>query len=160
LLVRNKSEFNKCTLESLTHWMKKNPSAFIVTDMKEDNLRGLKIIAETIPEFERRIIPQVYDPRNYNKVKKMGYKQIIWTLYRYNGSDDDVLAWVDKFDGPFAITMPKNRGISDLPKNLATKHIPTYVHTINSLEEKNRLVNTFGVTEIYTDFLHPKKSDT
>lgn len=156
LLVRNKSEFNKCTLESLTHWMKKNPSAFIVTDMKEDNLRGLKIIAETIPEFERRIIPQVYDPRNYNKVKRMGYKQIIWTLYRYNGSDDDVLAWVDKFDGPFAITMPKNRGISDLPKNLATKHIPTYVHTINSLEEKNRLVNTFGVTEIYTDFLHPK----
>ena len=91
MLVRNKSEFNKCTLESLTHWMKKNPSAFIVTDMKEDNLRGLKIIAETIPEFERRIIPQVYDPRNYNKVKRMGYKQIIWTLYRYGGSNDEVV---------------------------------------------------------------------
>ena len=156
-LVKNRSEFKKCTLESLAYWMKQNRSAFIVTDMKEDNLRGLKILAETIPEFETRIIPQVYYPRNYDKVKRMGYKQIIWTLYRYNGSDDDVLAWVDKFDGPFAITMPKNRGTSDLPRKLATKHIPTYVHTINSLEEKNRLVSNFGVTEIYTDFLYPRQ---
>jgi glycerophosphoryl diester phosphodiesterase len=113
----------------------------------------LKLISECIQEFESRIIPQIYDPNNYNKVKRMGYKQIIWTLYDYKGSNDDVLEWSDKFNGPFAITMPKGRAVSDLPRKLADKHIPTYVHTINTLEQMNEFINDFGITEIYTDFL-------
>ena len=155
-LVENKSKFEQCTLETLANWMKQNTSAFIITDIKEGNLQGLKIISENIPEFERRIIPQIYDPRNYNKAKKMGYKQIIWTLYRYNGSNDDVFAWADQFNGPFAITMPKDRAASDLPRRLAEKNIPTYVHTVNTVEELNKFVKEFGVTEIYTDFLRPE----
>ena len=155
-LLTIKSEFKKCTLDSLSLWMKENPSAFIVTDLKENNLEGLQIMSEKIPDFERRIIPQIYDPHNYNTVKKMGYKQIIWTLYLYNGSNDDVLQWVDKFKGPFAVTMPTDRGTSNLPRELANKHIPTYVHTINSLKRTKVLLNKFGITEIYTDFLPPK----
>ena len=155
-LVKTKSKFKQCTLETLADWMRQNESAFIVTDIKEDNLGGLKIIAENIPEFETRIIPQIYDPRNYDKVKIMGYKQIIWTLYRYDGPNDDVLRWTEKFTGPFAITMPKDRAKSDLPRKLAEKSIPTYVHTVNTSEEANKFVNDFGVTEIYTDFLPPK----
>ena len=156
LLVKNKSLFKPCTLETLADWMKQNTSAIIVTDIKENNLEGLKIISENIPEFEKRIIPQIYDPRNYNEVKGMGYEQIIWTLYRYNGSNDDVLRWTEKFNGLFAITMPKNRATSDLPRKLAERHIPAYVHTINTLKEADKFVNDFGVTEIYTDFLPPK----
>jgi phosphoglycerol transferase len=152
-LVKNKSELNQCTLETLANWMKQNTYAFIITDIKEDNLHGLKLISEYIPEFETRIIPQIYNPNNYNKVKRMGYKQIIWTLYDYKGSNDDVLGWSDKFNGPFAITMPKGRAVSDLPRKLADKHIPTYVHTINTLEQMNEFINDFGITEIYTDFL-------
>ena len=154
--VKDKSEYQQCTLETMANWMEHNTSAFIVTDIKENNLQGLKIISERIPGFERRIIPQIYDPRNYNKVKSMGYKQVIWTLYRYNGSNDDVLAWAVKFSGPFAITMPKTRAKSDLPRKLAEKGIPTYVHTVNALEEAHKFINDFGVTEIYTDFLPPK----
>jgi phosphoglycerol transferase len=155
LLVKNKSEFQPCTLETLANWMKQNTAAFIVTDIKEDNLEGLKIISENIPEFETRIIPQIYDPRNYKEVKRIGYKKVIWTLYRYNGSNDDVLHWTEKFTGLFAITMPKDRATSDLPRKLAEKHIPTYVHTVNTLEEADKFVNHFGVMEIYTDFLRP-----
>ena len=152
-LVKNKSELKQCTLDTLANWMKQNTCAFIITDIKEDNLYGLKLISEYIPEFKTRIIPQIYDPNNYNKVKSMGYKQIIWTLYNYEGSNDDVLKWSDKFNGPFAITMPKGRAVSDLPRKLADKHIPTYVHTINTLEQMNEFINDFGITEIYTDSL-------
>ena len=154
-LVKNKSELEQCTLETLANWMKQNTAAFIITDIKEDNLEGLKIISENIPEFKRRIIPQIYDPRNYNEVKRMGYKQVIWTLYRYNGSNDEVLHWTEKFDGLFAITMPKNRATSDLPRRLAERRIPTYVHTVNTVEEAHKFINDFGVMEIYTDFLRP-----
>ena len=155
-LVKNRSHHQQCTLETLAEWMKQNTSAFIITDIKEDNIQGLKIISEHIPGFATRIIPQIYDPNNYNKVKRMGYKQVIWTLYRYNGTNDDVLEWSDKFNGPFAITMYTDRAISDLPRKLAERNIPTYVHTINTLEEMNKFVKDFGVTEIYTDFLSPE----
>jgi glycerophosphoryl diester phosphodiesterase len=154
-LVENKSKFELCTVSTLATWMKKNPSAMIVTDIKQDNLEGLRILANKISEFKSKIIPQIYDPQNFQAVKMMGYKQIIWTLFFYDGSNDDVLDWIDRFEGPFAITMPKDRATSDLPKRLAEKHIPTYVHTINSEAEMNKFVKEFGVTEIYTDFLPP-----
>ena len=155
-LVENKSKFELCTVSTLATWMKKNPSAIIVTDIKQDNLDGLKILAKKLPEFETRIIPQVYDPQNFQAVKMMGYKQIIWTLWSYDGSNDDVLDWIDTFDGTFAITMTKDRAASDLPRKLAERNIPTYVHTVNTVEELNKFVKDFGVTEIYTDFLHPE----
>jgi len=137
-LVENKSTYELCTISTLATWMKKNPSAIIVTDIKQDNLEGLKIIARKIPDFETRIIPQIYDPQNFKTVRMMGYKQIIWTL---------------TFDGTCAITMTKDRAISNLPRRIAEKNIPTYVHTVNTLDEMNKFVNDFGVTEIYTDFL-------
>jgi len=37
-LVEKASGFKNCTLESLTVWMEQNPSVFIITDIKEDNL--------------------------------------------------------------------------------------------------------------------------
>ena len=88
----------------------------------------------------------------------MGYEQIIWTLYRYKGSNDDVLKWAEAFKGPFAITMPEYRATSPLAIRLAKKHVPTYVHTINEREQANVLLNMLGVTELYTDSLYPGSS--
>ena len=134
-------------------WLDQNQSAFIITDVKNDNLKALELISQKVPDFEKKVIPQIYNPANYNKVKDMGYQQIIWTLYRYKGTDADVLKWADEFHGPFAITMPKTRAESNLPKQLAEKNISTYVHTVNSAEEADFFLDNFGVTEIYTDFL-------
>ena len=51
--------------------------------------------------------------------------------------------------------MPKERAESDLPKQLRERSIPTYVHTINSVQEEEKYINEFEVTELYTDFLQP-----
>ena len=85
----------------------------------------------------------------------MGFNQIIWTLYRYTGTNNDVLSWVEKFDGALAVTMPKNRAQSDLPKRLAKKKIPTYVHTVNTVQEINYYMKNNKLSEIYTDFCMP-----
>ena len=66
-----------------------------------------------------------------------------------------MLAWVDKFNAPVAVTMPKSRAESTLPIELAERNIPTYVHTVNSVKESEKYLTTFGVSEIYTDFLQP-----
>jgi len=156
VFVQNASGYKNCTLDTLITWMEQNPSAFIITDVKEDNLKALKIISEKVPDFRKRIIPQIFEPSNYERVKRIGYEQIIWTLYRYGGNNGDVLEWANKFRGAFAITMPKNRAKTELPRKLARKHIPTYVHTVNTSQERKEFMNQFGVTEIYTDYLCPE----
>ncbi|MEE9542464.1 MAG: sulfatase-like hydrolase/transferase, partial [Thermodesulfobacteriota bacterium] len=93
--VKNKSAFHNCTLTGLIEWMEQNPSAKIITDVKDNNLKALEIISKKVPDFKERVIPQVYDPSNYAVVRKMGYSQIIWTLYRYGGSKSEILEWVD-----------------------------------------------------------------
>ena len=66
-----------------------------------------------------------------------------------------MLQWVVGWSGPIAITMPKNRAESSLPKALKSRGIPTYVHTVNAVLETEKFVGEFGITEIYTDFLEP-----
>jgi len=154
-LVKEKSDFNKCTLDGLAAWMTNNPEAYIVTDLKGDNYKALKIIMEILPDAKRRVIPQIYSPENFQDIKRLGYKQIIWTLYRYGGTNEQVIGWVGEFYGPVSITMPVDRGITALPMELRNLGIPTYVHTINSVEQRDKYVNNFGVTEIYTDILDP-----
>lgn len=152
-LIKNKSEFQICTVYSLAEWMKENPSASIITDVKEKNIEALKIILKELPNAKIRVIPQIYHPENFEIIKDFGYKKIIWTLYRYNGDNQDVLNWVKQFRGPFGITMQKSKAESTLPKELQKRGIPSYVHTVNTTQEAEKYINIFGITEIYTDFL-------
>ena len=154
-LVKNKSEFQKCTAASLTEWMEKNPIAYIVTDAKENNIEALKIILKTLPNAKTRVIPQVYNPENLEAIKDLGFERMIWTLYRFGGDNDEVLDWVEKFHAPIAVTMPKSRAESDLPKELAVRKIPTYVHTVNTTQDAEKYITILGVSELYTDFLQP-----
>jgi len=154
LSEENKRSTN-CTLKGLAKWMRKNPNAYIVTDVKDNNLQALKRIHKKLPNADERVIPQVYDPMNFEEVSDMGFHQVIWTLYRYSGSAYDVIQWVDQWQTALAVTMPKDWAESPLPGALFARGIPTYAHTINKAEEMDRLINEFGISEIYTDFLVP-----
>lgn len=158
-LVRNASKLKNCTLDDLALWMKNNPGATLITDVKDDNIEALRIIARKIPNAHNRVIPQIYIPSNYSIVKDMGYESIIWTLYRYRGSNDKVVRSTENFDGPFAVTMPRNRAMTQLPALLKKKGIPTYAHTINDVKTLDRLKAIYNVTEIYTDFLRPSSTE-
>jgi hypothetical protein len=154
-IAKNKSKYELCTLDGLAEWMRNNPETILVTDIKENNLKALSILRGKIPEASTRVIPQIYQPWNYRAVKNIGYESIIWTLYKYSGSNNSVLDWSEQFDGSFAITMPIERAESNLPILLSKKYIPTYVHTINNRKQFTRLIDLYNVTEIYTDFLSP-----
>lgn len=154
-LSENNRKFTNCTLDGLARWMQQNPTAYIVTDIKDDNLKALKRIHEVLPDANDRVIPQIYDPVNFEAVSDMGFRQIIWTLYRYSGSTYQVIQWVDQWQTALAVTMPKGWAESPLPGALRTRGIPSYAHTINKAEEMDRLINELGISEIYTDFLIP-----
>jgi glycerophosphoryl diester phosphodiesterase len=107
-LVSKSAQYTNCTLQGLDAWMGRNGRAYIVTDVKTNNIKALKPIFKSIHDANERIIPQIFQPSNYLKVKALGYEKIIWTLYHFQG-DDDVLDWVDKFQGHFAVAMPQYR---------------------------------------------------
>jgi len=154
-LAKDNKKFTNCTLDGLAEWMRKNPTAYIVTDVKDDNLIALRQIHEVLPDADRRVIPQIYEPENFESVNNMGFRQIIWTLYRYPESGYYVIRWVEQWEAAIAVTMPRDRAGSALPNALAERGILTYVHTINKAGEMDRFMTEFGVTEIYTDFLVP-----
>lgn len=154
-LTREKGHYTNCTLDGLAEWMRKNSSTHIITDVKDDNTRALRDIYQKLPDARRRVIPQIYQPGDFTTIKAIGYEKIIWTLYRFNGDNDEVIRWIDSFQGPIAVTMSKARAASTLPYKLNHRKIPSYVHTVNSTFELVLFTSIFGVSDIYTDFLLP-----
>jgi len=154
-LVEENTKFTNCTLDGLAVWMENNPAAHIVTDVRGDNLKALKRMHDVLPNWQNRVIPQIYNPKNFAAVRDMDFQQIIWTLYQYRGNGFDVIQWVEKWEAAVAVTMPKEWAASALPRALHARGIPTYVHTVNKREEMEKFVTKFGVTEIYTDHLIP-----
>ena len=157
-LVDTEAKYKNCTLDGLAAWMKNNPTAYLVTDVKEKkrNIEALTMMLASIPSAKTRVIPQIYSPEHFDAVKNMGFEQIIWTLYRSGGATiDEIIDWVLKFRGPIAITMSKSRAKTVLPVLLKRMNIPTYVHTINSREQEAKYLTIYDISEVYTDFLQP-----
>ena len=154
-LVRDRSEYNKCTLASLMQWFSTHPQAILVTDVKERNLEALAVISSKYPQLIDRVIPQIYHPDEYSPTRDLGYKRIIWTLYLYPGSASTVLSNAQTMD-LWAITMDTNRANQGLGLDLDAIAIPSYVHTINDYADY-LYFKSAGVDEIYTDNLSPSR---
>jgi len=155
------SKFESCTLEGLAEWMYAHPGAVIVTDIKSISHLGwteidvLKKIYTELPDSKLRVIPQLYYPENYNSVKKIGFSNIIWTLYRYEGTDDDIIFWAQQFEGKLAVAMPQKKAKHMLPARLRKIGIPTYVYTINGGRSALHFLYKQKISNIYTDHLPP-----
>ena len=152
--VASNEKYKNCTLDTLMTWLKDNPTKFLVTDIKERNLESLKRIAENYPDLQKKIIAQVYLPRNYQIVQDMWYEHIIWALYRYKWTTEEVLWNARTMNNIFALSLNVPRSQTDLPQKLESENFYTYVHTINDAETLIRLQNLWA-SEIMTDFLTP-----
>ncbi len=151
-LEHPKLKFKPCNLQRLNQWLIDHPEALIVTDIKQNNINGLKFIKQWISDAEARIIPQIYQPEEYSAIKKMGYWSIIWSLYKYHGSNESVVRASQKMD-LFAITMPEFRAKQGLAHALSDPYVPTYVHTINDKSTALYYQKHHGISSVYTDFL-------
>lgn len=146
------SGMHQMTIEDLYDWLENNADAFIITDVKSENLEMLKFISDTYDEYDKRIIPQIYQTSEFEPVKAMGYENIIFTLYRTGISDEEVLEFGRNND-LFAVTMPAERARS-LAQDLSDNGIIVYAHTINSVQTFDEL-QEIGVHGVYTDFMDP-----
>ena len=82
---------NFCFDETLKKLLNENKEIIIITDFKTDNLQGLNFIKKYFASDTHRFIPQIYFENEYLKVRELGFKKIIFTLYRIpNYSNDHI----------------------------------------------------------------------
>jgi glycerophosphoryl diester phosphodiesterase len=150
-LAASHADFENCTVDSLVNWLRQNSTKRIVTDVKSRNIEALRLISNTFPEHVQRFIPQIYQPAEYAVVTEMGYRDVIWTLYRYAEPDGHVVDDLRVMD-LYAVTMPRTRAIGGLAIELDKIGVKSYVHTINKAGEAKKFFK-LGIDEIYTDWL-------
>lgn len=150
--------FTPCDLSQLNQWLSTHPKAYIVTDIKINNMDGLRVMLEHIDDAKHRIIPQFFELDDYPMIKTMGFKSSIWSLYKYKGSDDSIIEIAKDMD-LYAIAMPPHMAKRNLANKIKKLNIPTYVHTINDLDKAIYYQNSWGVTSVYTDFLDVDLND-
>ena len=145
--------WTQMTLEDLALWINKHPEVFIITDVKEKNIELLTKISQEYPDIQQQIIPQIYTMEEYIKAKYLGYKDIIFTLYRSQYTDEEIVEFA-KHNKLLAITMPTSRAKTQLPKELGKTDVFTYTHTIND-KESAEILEGYGIDGFYTDELIP-----
>lgn len=143
--------FSQMDMESLVNFLRDKKDAYIVTDIKDENIKTLQMIAETAPEIMDRMIPQIYDFSEYAEVKKIGYKNIILTLYKMNKKPEEVIEFI-KTHPLYAVTISKSIVDSKIGAALKTQNIKIFTHTVNTMEEVKKLRKS-GITGFYSDVL-------
>lgn len=145
-------KLQNCTLATLAAWMKANPEKRIVTDVKEANLEGLALIAKTYPKLRDQFVPQAYQPEEIAQIKALGFKDVIWTLYRYKGDEAAVIAQL-KENAVLALTMNEERALTGLALRVSdATGVQSYVHTVDDAERAGCYAN-LGIAGVYTDRL-------
>lgn len=157
---RTKEEFKQASekagltaldLDELVEIMREYPKLKVVTDIKSGNREFLLELKRKYPDLSNRFIPQVYEEEQYDLARKLGFGDIIYSLYQVWRSDAQVLEFA-KENNLFGVTIAQERAASGLPKHLSKLGIMTYCHTINSLEEVD-FYKDRGVAGFYTDSL-------
>ncbi len=141
-----------CDLDGLAGWMRANPDKRIVTDIKSDALKGHQLIASRHPDLLGQFIPQAYQPEEIDALKALGFRDVIWTLYKYP-RDEQAIVTAALIHQPSAITMPfewAQEGSLKLVK--AGSNLPVLVHTINDVNSAACL-KQLGAAAIYSDDL-------
>jgi lipoteichoic acid synthase len=139
-------------LDELMQWLLKHEDAYIVTDIKQENVRILGDIRENYPEAGKRVIPQIYYLDEYEPVRNLGYEHIILTLYKIEDIGDEVFEFCSR-NPLFGLTISQGRADPVLER-FSPLGIPIYVHTINDYNVYIKLRDK-GAHGVYTDFFQP-----
>ena len=147
--------FTPICLDDVAEWLNENPDSYIITDIKDDNPRGLSKIAQDYPELRNRFIVQIYAEEEYDVARSLGFDYIIYTLYR--------LDWASKTDWQHLGEFEKSHPLVGLTFNYTLIHdaagyldgmlsldVPLFIHTVNGDEEQEKYFE-MGISGIYTD---------
>lgn len=149
-------KFEVLTFDKLEKILEKSPDVRIVTDIKDDSLELLTVIAEKYPDFADRFIPQIYDCGQWSRVKELGYRDVIFTLYAMAVPDPEKIASFVKDHEIYAVTMPDYVAEKGVCRQLSDQGIIVYVHPVSRYEDALQFMKQ-GAYGVYSGSLLPEE---
>jgi glycerophosphoryl diester phosphodiesterase len=140
------------------------PDTYLVTDTKETDpniiRKQFEIIVKTAneinPDVLNRIVPEIYSEDMLQIVRSVyAFPEMMLSVYMEDIPDDEALRILQEYQLTL-IAMPENRADAKFLRKLNEQHVHAYVHTINSVEDYQRL-KKLGVHGIYSDFLYKQE---
>ncbi len=149
-------EFQPMTVEMLASFMKDHLDLFIVTDAQGDNLEIIKKLAESWPDLQDRFIVQIYHEKEYDQIREMGFRNLIYTLYRAESEERNLwrIARFAETHELVGVTIQKEQFYS-MKNRIAMAHcgVPFMFHTVNDYEKMKEMQRKPYVCAVYTDLV-------
>lgn len=143
-------------LPALASWMDGRDGVRIITDIKGNNLEGLKIIADRFDDHGAVFIVQIYSLDQYEPAQALGFSDIIFTNYAARLPRKTVTDFAAN-NRLYAVTSPLGTVTETWASDLALSQTPLLTHTVNDPDIARHLAE-MGVSGVYTDYLTPPRA--
>lgn len=152
-------KFEVLSLDILADFLRKCRDYYIITDVKYDNIEACEYISRYFSDIKDNFIIQIYHEDEYEPISNLGFKYIIYTLYRTTEEErepENVADFASK-NSLVGITF-WNYYVDDehFMSVLTNTKVPLYVHTVNEREEMEKCIKN-GISGIYTDVTDKKE---
>ncbi|MCL2368835.1 MAG: hypothetical protein FWC72_07545, partial [Oscillospiraceae bacterium] len=152
--------FNRYTpmdLAMLIAFLDEHPDIRIITDTKDgyDAYTALYVVAEQFPDHMHHFIAQVYRFEHVDRIRALGFEDVIVTLYLYPPEffdDPAEIARLARAHDIYAVTIQEYGIQPDYAALLDVANIRFFAHTVNNPYRAQELWD-MGFYGIYTMFL-------
>ena len=148
-------EFTPLSADDLAAFMRSHPDLYVMTDVKTDNLRVCRRLAEEFPGLRSRFIVQIQLPEEYEELKTMGFPYIAYPIFKTPDAQRGLLelAIFARHHELLALILPNGYYSPDSKLALAERLIgtPFVLHTLNDSWEIGYYLNHHLALAVYTD---------
>ena len=155
LSTRIYGEFTPLSLADLAGFMLRHPDLTVITDVKTDNVRMCRRLSEEYPALQDRFIVQIQLPEEYDLIRSMGFRYIMYPIFKTPDARRDVLSLASfaRRHELVSLIVPNGYYSPDAKLRLASEIIgvPIVLHTLNDEWETNYYLDHNLALAVYTD---------
>ena len=155
LSCRIYGELTPLSVEDLAAFMRGHPGFYVFTDVKSDNLRVCRRLAEAFPDLRSRFVVQIQLPEEFETLRELGFPYITYPIFKTPDEQRGLLRLTAfaKNHELLALILPNGYYSPDSKLLLAGKLIrtPLILHTLNNSWEIEYYLKNHLATAVYTD---------
>ena len=155
LSCRIYGELTPLSAEDLAAFMRGHSGFYVFADVKSNNLRVCRRLAEAFPDLRSRFIVQIQLPEEYETLRELGFPYITYPIFRTPDEQRGLLqltAFAENHE-LLALILPNGYYSPDSKLLLAGKLIrtPLILHTLNDSWEVDYFLHNHLAAAVYTD---------
>ena len=148
-------ELTPLSAEDLAAFMRGHPGFYVFADVKSNNLRVCRRLAEAFPDLRSRFIVQIQLPEEYETLRELGFPYITYPIFKTPDEQRGLLrltAFAENHE-LLALILPNGYYSPDSKLLSAGKLIrtPLILHTLNDSWEIEYYLRNHLATAVYTD---------